>query len=383
MVEVTMARNLYKSIAFPFIRGDNGMLKVRPRLLCRPPILPSHPALHATTRGQPPDSNYRIKLMMNRFKIPLAVVGLLLLQGCAQTNSRRLLPQNLPFPGASTQVLAVYEPWFGHPEHISVGYSSIDPVEIAKQIDDAKSQGISGFVIDWYGDREPFLDQSYALLQSTAVHKDFKVAMMWDESDGDRDQATDDTLAAFEKFHRTYLADDSPGRQAYLTYKGRPMIFIFPKGNHTDWDRVRAAVNNWSPPPLLINEDRPNAFPADFDGIYAWVNPGPKGFKADGSNWGEDYLRAFYQRMLTQDKDKIVVGTAWAGFDDSKASWSLHRYMSQRCGQTLVDTMKLASEYYPENHPLPFLLIATWNDYEEGTAIERGLKKCNGGMNGN
>jgi hypothetical protein len=25
---------------------------------------------------------------------------------------------------------------------------------------------------------------------------------------------------------------------------------------------------------------------------------------------------------------------------------------------------------------MPFLLIATWNDYEEGTAIERGIAKC-------
>lgn len=328
------------------------------------------------TSGHILESKHGIKLMMDRLKIPLAVVGLLLLQGCAQTTSRRLLPQNLPFPGTSTQILAVYEPWFGHPQHISVGYSSIDPVEIAKQIDDAKSQGISGFVVDWYGDREPFLDQSYALIQSTAVRKDFKVAMMFDESDGDRDQATDDTLAAFAKFHRTYLADDSPGRQAYLTYKGRPMIFIFPKGGHTDWEQVRTSVNNWTPPPLLIYEDGPSKFTADFDGVYAWINPGPKGWSSDGSNWGEDYLRGFYQRMQTQDQNKIVIGTAWAGFDDSKASWGSNRYISQRCGQTFVDTLNLASQYYPENHPLPFLLIATWNDYEEGTAIERGLKKC-------
>jgi len=26
-------------------------------------------------------------------------------------------------------------------------------------------------------------------------------------------------------------------------------------------------------------------------------------------------------------------------------------------------------------------LIATWNDYEEGTAIERGLKKCSPNTN--
>jgi hypothetical protein len=53
--------------------------------------------------------------------------------------------------------------------------------------------------------------------------------------------------------------------------------------------------------------------------------------------------------------------------------------MSQRCGATLADTMKLPREYYSPDNPLPFLLIATWNDYEEGTAIERGSAKCDGG----
>jgi len=27
---------------------------------------------------------------------------------------------------------------------------------------------------------------------------------------------------------------------------------------------------------------------------------------------------------------------------------------------------------------MPFLLIATWNDYEEGTQIETGVSDCNG-----
>jgi hypothetical protein len=38
--------------------------------------------------------------------------------------------------------------------------------------------------------------------------------------------------------------------------------------------------------------------------------------------------------------------------------------------------MNLVSQYYTPDRPLPFLLIATWNDYEEGSAIEAGLAKC-------
>lgn len=280
--------------------------------------------------------------------------------------------------GSSPEILAVYEAWWGHPKHISIGYSSHDPAEIRKQIHRAKSMGISGFVVDWYGYREPFIDRSYALMQTIAAEQKFHVAMMYDESD-DEQGATNETIEDFKLFEKTYLSADAPGRQAYLTYNGRPVIFIFPKGGHTDWDRVRAEVNKWNPQPLLINENLPGKYVNAFDGYYAWVNPGQKGWAADGSNWGEQYLENFYSTMRSKYPDKIAVGGAWAKFDDSKASWGLNRHISARCGQTFADTSNLWRKYYPPDNPLPFLLIETWNDYEEGTAIEPGIPSCGSG----
>jgi len=314
--------------------------------------------------------------MENLSRFILAIMVSLLLRPAYAENDLRNALRNSPLVTAgTTKVLAVYEPWFGHPRHIDVGYSSQDPVVIRKQIQEAKKLGISGFVVDWYGDREPFIDKSYALVQALAADRDFKVAMMFDEADRPSDQATDDALAAFEKFRQQYLAPTAPGRKAYLEYRGRPVIFIFPKGGHTDWNRVRAETNRWNPAPLLIQEFPPGPLEKAFDGFYAWINPGKSGWTADGNNWGEDYLRNFYQTMQSKYPDRITVGTAWAGFDDKKASWSLGRYMSARCGATFADTVKLAQDYNVNNAP-PFLLIATWNDYEEGTAIERGTEKC-------
>jgi hypothetical protein len=311
---------------------------------------------------------------------PISALFLLLLQGCSHPALHPSLRQSAPSSPVPTALLAVYEPWFGHPHHISVGYSSQDPAVIRKQIDKAKAQGITGFVVDWYGDREPFIDHAYALMQSIAEERNFHVAMMYDESD-EENGATDEALSDFNSFHQTYLAQDARGRQAYLTYNGRPVIFIFPKGRHTNWNRVRESIDKWSPAPLLIYEDDPGSYPAAFDGLYAWVQPGKAGWTPDGSNWGQQYLEDFYQKMQSKYPDKIAVGAAWAGFDDSKASWSLNRHIAQRCGQTFSDTTKLARQYAAQ-HAMPFLLIATWNDYEEGTAIERGLAKCDSSSSG-
>jgi hypothetical protein len=303
---------------------------------------------------------------------------LLLYHGCGGAGQDHIQPLRYKAANGSPQLLAVYEGWFGHPHHIAVGYSSHDPAEIDKQIKEAKAMGITGFVVDWYGDREPFIDRSYQLVQEQAEKNKFKVAMMYDETDQE-DGATDEAIADFTMFHDTYLTSKSPGHKAYLTYEGRPVIFVFPKGWHTDWDKVRAMLNTWDPVPLLIQENLPGKYANDFDGFYAWVNPGQGGWKPDGSNWGGQYLDDFYRTMGSKYPDKIIVGGAWAEFNDSKASWGLNRHIAARCGQTFQDTFNEWRKVFPPNNAPPFLLVETWNDHEEGTAIEDGIPSCGNG----
>src|SRR5580693_8040591 len=94
---------------------------------------------------------------------------LLLPHGCSGPGSSRPMPLKYKATGKSPQVIALYEAWFGHPKHMNVGYSSQDPAQIASQVVQAKAQGITAFVVDWYGDREPFIDKSYAVMQATAA----------------------------------------------------------------------------------------------------------------------------------------------------------------------------------------------------------------------
>src|SRR5215469_6578359 len=189
---------------------------------------------------------------------------LLVPHACTGPASNQPVPLKYKASGTTPQVIALYEAWFGHPSHMNVGYSSQDPAEIASQIQRAKAQGISAFVVDWYGDREPFIEKSYSVIQNTTAKRKFQVAMMYDETDHD-DGATDEAIADFTVFHDTYLSPKSPGHEAYLTYQGRPVIFIFPKGGHTDWNKVREKVNQWATPPFLIFENLPGPYATAFD----------------------------------------------------------------------------------------------------------------------
>src|SRR5436190_8412553 len=298
--------------------------------------------------------------------------------GCYRGGVHQSSNGKLPSLQETSRILADYQPWFGDRDHINDGYSTMDPNVLRRQVLKAKEMGIYAFAVDWYGDRRPFLDRSYALLQQVSAENNFHICLMYDETQEDNGQATDDALQAFDKAYRRYIGPDAPGHEAYVTYNGRPVIFIFPKRGRTDWDRVRAAVDQWEHPPILIYKDEPPAqYAHNFDGYYAWVHPG-RHWQPDGSDWGKEYLDRFYQKMQARS-GKVVVGGVWPGFNDSRASWTLNRHMSRRCGQTFEDTLKMFHQYDDPEHPMPFVMIATWNDYEEGTQIETGVSDCHNG----
>jgi hypothetical protein len=279
--------------------------------------------------------------------------------------------------GSRPKIIAAYMPWFGDPRHIDVGYSSQDPDVIRRQIDEAVSMGISGFAVDWNGPTHTYTDKNFEIMEKIASEKQFHVALLYNESD-DPAQSTDATITSLDRAYQAYFGPDAPYRSAYMTYNNRPVVFIFPKSGKTDWNLVRQHVNSWATPPLLVyKEDSPYA--NVLDGFYVWVNPGKKGWQANGSAWGKDHLEDFYKRMRDKYPDKLLVAGAWPGFDDSKASWGLNRHMDTRCGKTLEETLQIAAEENSGPNPRPFLLIQTWNDYEEGTALERRSLDCGKG----
>lgn len=297
--------------------------------------------------------------------------------GCARPNTRDSLA-SMQAPEGSPMLLAVYQPWFGNKDHINVGYSCHDPNVLRQQISHAREMNIGGFVVNWYGPRKEFEDRSFALLEQAAFDGNFKVAAQYDEAVDHPGYATDAVIVDLQYLYDRYISPNAgAARDAYLRYDGRPVIFIFPKDSSTDWDRVRQVTQSWPERPVLIYKDPSSKYNSAFDGYYAWVQPGRDGWARDGSHYGEDYLAYFYRTMINQHPDKLAIGAVWPGFDDARASWSRNRYMAYRCGKTFNETLRIFRRFYGSQNPPPYLLIVTWNDYEEGTDIERGITHCN------
>src|SRR5512146_37846 len=260
-------------------------------------------------------------IMLRSFLLTLSFPLLLWQMGCARPNPRESLV-NLQAPAGSPMLLAVYQPWFGGPGHIDVGYSSHDADTLRRQIGRAEELNIKGFVVNWYGPRHQFNDKSLALLQEAAAENNFTVAAQYDEAVDHDGSVTDVVMEDLQYLYDHYIGPHAPAwRSAYLRYRGRPVIFIFPKGSGTDWNRVRRLTQSWDDPPLLFYKDPEAKYNGAFDGYYPWIQPGKGGWARDGSHWGEDYLDHFYKTMIDRYPDKITVGAVWPGFDDSRASW--------------------------------------------------------------
>ena len=276
----------------------------------------------------------------------------------------------LLYPGSTTKIYAHLMPWFGGTNHLNVGYASDDPAQVTRQVNDMLSRGLAGAIIDWYGPNNTRLNNaSIYVKQESEKRTNFEFAIMEDKGALNACANTagcdvtgrmiQDLVYAYNTF------EQSP---AYMRVGGRPLVFFFGVDAYTlDWTRVRNGVPG---NPIFIFRNNGAFTHAQTGGGFGWT-----GLSSDPNNMGLGYLDSFYSTALKYPSLQSV-GSSYKGFDDSIASWGSMRLLNQQCGQTWLSTMAESGKYYSSSNQLPWLQLVTWNDYEEGTALETGINNC-------
>ena len=324
------------------------------------------------------------------------------------------------YSSATTALFVHLQPWFcmqpgstatgvgtSCNSHIQVGYNSNDPSTVQGQMSDMQARGFQGPIIDWYGPNATIENQTTQLVKSDlegrcagtscplsfALNEDQgSVTRSCPLNGGGTDQSncilgvleSDLDYANANYFPSpAYLRIDGTSMKPSST--GRPILFFFfcetcftnPSPNWSNvWNQLRAHVLSYSSgSPLMwfIFRNSVGFTHTQADGAYGWINH-------YGSNdpYGLVYLDNFYDTSL-QYRTLQPWGAAWKGFDNSLAPWQPAVSLTpQQCGNTWVQTfseMTHNNDYGPANQ-LPFLQVATWNDYEEGSEIETGIDNC-------
>jgi hypothetical protein len=287
----------------------------------------------------------------------------------AATNISKLPIRSLLYPGSTTKIYAHLMPWFGSQGHVSVGYDSSDSAQEARQVDDMASRGIDGAIVDWYGPNSTHHNTAtkYAL-KAAELHPNFELAICEDwgavkNSTNPTQQTISDLNYAWQSFMQS---------KSYMRQDGRPVIFFFGfEGQNVDIAAIKSALTF---NPVFVFRNSGGFTKSMSDGGFSWLDPMTSGYD---SYMSLPYLDNFYTTGLKYPV-QAMYGSGFKGFNDTIASWAPPggRHVPQFCGQTWLKSFQEAGRYFSADNQLPALQIVTWNDYEEGTAIEPGIDNC-------
>jgi hypothetical protein len=313
--------------------------------------------------------------------------------------------KQLLYPGWTGRLICEYQPWFGLSSHKSVGYNENSSATVAAQDSFMITEGCDINLIDFYGSLDP--NQSFNLATTNAVFTDLngragyplKFGVMEDKgalisSCPTSNQTESTTVTCLENAlisDMDYIHTHYTSSGVYFTDTGNPVIFTFiPKSvwpilTSTDWNTIWSAVkvhtDNYAAPFKYIFEFGSFTTASYDNGRFGWPQPPIYSF-AQQFWWGSStsssptYLDTLYSAGLTHPA-QLTIGVLYKGFDDNNASWSNNRVVAQQCGQVLLKTANEISKYFGGSNPqIPYVQVATWNDYEEGTAVEEGIDNC-------
>jgi hypothetical protein len=287
-----------------------------------------------------------------------------------KNNISKVSATSLLYPGSTTKIYAHLMAWFGGSNHLNVGYKSDDPAQVARQVNDMLSRGLSGAIVDWYGPNNTRTNNaSLYLKQEAEKRSNFDFAVMEDVGALKACAATagcdvtgrmiKDLVYAYNTFEQS---------SAYMRVGTRPVVFFFGVDAYSlDWTRVRNGVPG---NPIFVFRNNGAFTHSQTGGGFSWT-----GLSSDPNNMGLGYLDSFYS--TGNDHPSLQsFGSSYTGFNDSIASWGSNRLLNQQCGQTWLKTMAEAGKYFSTSNQLDSLQLVTWNDYEEGTALETGISNC-------
>lgn len=281
--------------------------------------------------------------------------------------------------GRERHVLAFYYAWYGpgrgwgisgdggrnHPNVPLDGlYDSSNASLIARQIAEAQTAGITGFIVSWWG--EP--DALRAILAATPP--DFNITVYLERSGGSAEALAESLTALHDAYAET---------PRWLRSGGRPVLFVF--------DRVlqEIGLNGWRAGLAAYRAARPNGFlmvgPANSTdeiearrGAFEALHVYSLTFVTDGWPWVAFSLlaRRWLQRWVRAQTGLAVrTATVLPGFDDSRLDdrTGERPITARRQGRTYRALWEAVISARPD-----WVLIVSWNEWFEASEIEPSVE---------
>lgn len=229
-------------------------------------------------------------------------------------------------------------------------YDSADRGVMSRQISQAQSAGIDGFVMSWFGPGEPYTSSVFGGLLDQAAAQGFKAAVDIDMGQGFL-STVDEARNAVN--HAIHSYGNHPG---YLRYNGKPVIFFWKQQRFSpqQWAEIRNAVDP-NHDSIWIAEGNALGYIGVFDGLnlynIAWSG-NPAGTNATWSS-------------RVKNAGGIFVATAMPGFDESRLGRGEAVVRDRGNGSYFRASFSGAVASNPH-----MVIITSWNEFFENSHIE-------------
>ena len=278
-------------------------------------------------------------------------------------------PRSVPTHSSPKLVLAFYYPWYSFSDWappkmkdlpLSGAYSSDQDATITRHINVAKSAGIDGFIVSWWGISSD-TDGTFRRILARAEELHFLVTIYHEYSDDHRRTRS----SYFDDIR--YLLDNYAKSSSFLKLDGKPVIFTYTANAMSveDYQSVRSDLEQHGYDFVNIGDTLDTKYLGVFDGLHTYA-----------TNLGDADLSSAYRSVSLATKSfsivnngasrKIWAATICPGWDlRSIPSGGPDLFQLRGEAEYFNGTFKVAMASDPD-----WVLITSFNEWWENTEIE-------------
>jgi hypothetical protein len=242
-------------------------------------------------------------------------------------------------------------------------YSSDDARVIARQIDQAQSVGIDGFISSWWGPGDK-TDTNLKSLLTVAREKGFRIALFLETLKDGHPRSEEEMVRWLSYAIRTYR--DSP---ALMKVNGKPVIFLFASQTVPVMMFRRIVVQ-------LREQGLDACFIADAfgldklglcDGVHRYNLGGVRNLESDERRTSQLVRNAWM--LNAAPRDWVFAATVQPGWDDRHIPGRKGNFQDRQDGAYMRRSFEAAIAGNPD-----WICISTWNEWFENSEIEPGQR---------
>lgn len=263
-------------------------------------------------------------------------------------------------------VWAFYYPWYYKDQWTSEiltdnpihgPQDSSDPDVIEMHIKQARSAGIDGFIVSWWGEHD-YTDQNLKAILDVADEYDFNIAIYFESLlDGPRSEG--DLTHMLLSFFNTYYHDER-----YYHIHGEPVIFVWAVDSQPPsvWERVITHVEQRGYIAVYIANTTQPEYLGVFEGLHVYGTVGI-------SDLAQCYERLSHTcrtyGYLYDETPYLWAAAICPGYDDRNIPGRSGLYQPRENGTYYQATFEAAVKSSPD-----WILITSFNEWWEHTHIE-------------